>query len=110
MSPTCTPSSPRSRRPKDAHNIPLLAGVTTGSAGSTSRGAVVFSANCALCHGGAGQGGVGPALKNEGSKKDAAAVAAFIKNPGAGSMPKLYPGMLSESDVTAVAAFVETLK
>lgn len=94
---------------KDPHGIPLLASVNTGAAGNTSRGAVVYAANCALCHGGAGQGGVGPKLQGESARKDASAVAAFVKSP-AGSMPKLYPGMLSEGDVAAVSAFVETLK
>ena len=94
---------------KDPHSIALLNVVTTGSAGNTSRGAVVFAANCALCHGGSGQGGIGPALKGESSRKDAGAVAAFVKNPP-GSMPKLFPGLLSEADVAAVSAYVETLK
>ena len=94
---------------KDPHSITLLNGVTTGSAGNTSRGAVVFAANCALCHGASGQGGVGPKLQGESARKDAGAVAAFVKNP-AGSMPKLFPGIMSDADVTAVAAYVETLK
>ena len=94
---------------KAPHSIALLANVNTGSAGNTSRGAVVFATNCALCHGGAGQGGVGPKLTGESARKDANAVAAFVKTP-AGSMPKLYPGLHSESDVAAVSAFVETLK
>jgi ubiquinol-cytochrome c reductase cytochrome c subunit len=94
---------------KDPHGIPLLAGVTTGSSPGTSRGAVVFAANCALCHGASGQGGSGPPLKNESAKKDGTAVAAFVKNPP-GAMPKLFPGFLSDADVTAVAAYVETLK
>jgi ubiquinol-cytochrome c reductase cytochrome c subunit len=96
---------------KDPHSIALLKDVTVGTATSTPRGAVVYAANCATCHGGSGQGGVGPALRNESTKKDAAAVAAFVRNPpAAGLMPKLSPGMLSDSDVTAVAAYVETLK
>jgi ubiquinol-cytochrome c reductase cytochrome c subunit len=96
---------------RDPHTIALLNGVTTGSSPNTSRGAVVFAANCALCHGGSGQGGSGPSLKNEGAKKDGTAVAAFVKNPpGAGAMPKLFPGFLSDADVTAVAAYVESLK
>ena len=94
---------------KDAHSIALLKDVTVGTATNTPHGAVLYAANCATCHGASGQGGVGPSLKNESSKKDAAAVAAFVHNP-AGIMPKLSPGMLSDSDVTAVAAYVETLR
>ena len=93
---------------KDPHGIALLSNVTVGTATSTPHGAVLYAANCATCHGASGQGGVGPALRNESAKKDAAAVAAFVRNP-AGIMPKLNPGMLSDSDVTAVAAYVETL-
>jgi len=94
---------------KNAHSIPLLAVVTVGTATNTPAGAVIYSANCAACHGASGQGGVGPALRGESSRKDASAVAAFVKNP-AGVMPKLDPGMLSDSDVNAVAAYVETLR
>jgi mono/diheme cytochrome c family protein len=93
---------------KDPHSIAVLNVVNAGTATNTPHGAVVYSANCASCHGAAGQGGIGPALKNESARKDAAAATAFIKNPSPG-MPKLYPGILSEGDVAAVAAYVETL-
>jgi ubiquinol-cytochrome c reductase cytochrome c subunit len=93
---------------KDARSIALLNTVTSGS-GSVPRGAVVFAANCASCHGASGQGGIGPALKNEGARKDTNAVTAFVKNPP-GSMPKLYPGLLTDADVAAVADYVNTLK
>jgi len=93
---------------KDPHSIALLNVVTTGSAPDTSRGAVVFATNCALCHGASGQGGIGPSLIGESSRKDANAVAAIVKNPS-GQMPKLYPGLLSDGDVTAVATYVESL-
>jgi ubiquinol-cytochrome c reductase cytochrome c subunit len=92
---------------KDPHSIALLNVVNAGS-GTAPHGAVIYSANCAACHGSSGQGGIGPALKNESSKKAQGAIAAFVKNPG-GAMPKLYPGLLSEGDVTAVAAYVESL-
>jgi ubiquinol-cytochrome c reductase cytochrome c subunit len=94
---------------KDPHGIALLNVVTTGSAPNTPRGAVVFAANCALCHGSTGQGGIGPALKNEGSRKDRNGVATFVKNPPP-PMPKLYPGLMSESDVAAVSDYVESLR
>lgn len=93
---------------KDARNIPLLASVTVGTATNTPFGAVIYSANCAACHGAAGQGGIGPALRGESGRKDASAVAAFVKSP-AGAMPKLYPGLLSDGDIAAVASYVETL-
>ena len=94
---------------KDPHGIAVLNVVNAGTAHDTPRGAVVYSANCASCHGAAGQGGVGPALKGESAHKDTATAAAFIKNPP-GGMPKLYPGILSEGDVAAVATYVESLR
>ena len=64
---------------------------------------------CASCHGAKGAGGgVGPTLKDEKTRKDAAAAAAWIKNP-VPPMPKLYPSPLSEKDVTDVTAYVESL-
>lgn len=93
---------------KSAKSIPLLAAVTAGNA-NVPAGAVIFAANCAACHGSAGQGGIGPALRGESGRKDAAAVTAFVKSPAA-DMPKLYPGLLSDADVAAVASYVETLR
>jgi ubiquinol-cytochrome c reductase cytochrome c subunit len=94
---------------KDPHGIALLNVVTSGSAGNTPRGAVVYAANCASCHGATGQGGIGPALKNESSRKDSGAVGTFVKNPPP-PMPKLYPGLLTDADVAAVSGYVEALK
>jgi len=80
----------------------------TGS-GDAAHGKKLFAANCASCHGATGtEGGVGPSLKGEKSKKDQAAAVAWIKDPKA-PMPKLFPSPLSEKDVNDVAAYVETL-
>jgi mono/diheme cytochrome c family protein len=82
---------------------------TTVAAGDAVHGKAIFSANCSSCHGATGhEGGVGPSLTNEKSRKDDAAAIAWIKNPTA-PMPKLYPSPLSEKDVDDVAAYVETL-
>jgi len=78
-------------------------------AGDLDHGKQVFTQNCASCHGAAGQGGVGPSLKRESSRKNLAQAEAWIKNPQP-PMPKLYPSPLSEKDVADVASFVETLK
>ncbi|MBV9276936.1 MAG: cytochrome c [Candidatus Eremiobacteraeota bacterium] len=64
--------------------------------------------NCAACHGAAATGGVGPALRNEKSRKNFAQAIAWIKHPQP-PMPKLYPSPLSEKDVRDVAAYVESL-
>jgi mono/diheme cytochrome c family protein len=79
------------------------------ASGDAAHGKVVYTQNCAGCHGATGkEGGVGPSLTNEKSKKDDAATIAWIKNPQP-PMPKLYPSPLSEKDVDDVAAYVQTL-
>ena len=78
-------------------------------AGDPAHGKQIFTQNCAQCHGATGtEGGVGPSLKSEKSRKDTAAAVAWIKNPQA-PMPKLYPSPLDEKDVADVAAYVESL-
>ncbi len=72
-------------------------------------GKTIFQQNCATCHGVGGMGGgVGPTLKNEKSRKNAAQAISWIKNPQP-PMPKLFPSPLSEKDVRDVAAYVESL-
>jgi len=73
-----------------------------------AHGHEIYSANCAACHGASAQGGIGPSLHGEKTRKDAAAAIAWIKNP-LPPMPKLYPAVLSEKDVKDVAAYVESL-
>jgi mono/diheme cytochrome c family protein len=93
---------------KDYRSIAVLNVVHAGT-GTAPRGALVYSANCASCHGASGQGGAGPSLRGESAHKDGSAVTAFIKNPPA-PMPKLYPGLLNAGDVAAVAGYVESLR
>jgi len=80
-----------------------------GGGGDVAHGKAIFAATCASCHGANGtEGGVGPSLKAEKSRKDHAAAVAWIKNPQP-PMPKLYPSPLGEKDVNDVAAYVESL-
>jgi len=76
--------------------------------GDVTHGRAVYSANCAACHGAKAEGGFGPVLRGEKSRKDTAAAIAWIKNPKL-PMPKLYPDPLSEKDVEDVAAYIESL-
>jgi mono/diheme cytochrome c family protein len=77
--------------------------------GDPARGKTIFAANCASCHGATGtEGGVGPSLKNEKSRKNYAQTIAWIHNP-APPMPKLWPSPLNGKDVQDVAAFVQSL-
>jgi mono/diheme cytochrome c family protein len=80
--------------------------VITGNAGA---GKQTFVANCSACHGATGvEGGVGPSLKNERSRKNEAAAIAWIEDPQP-PMPKLYPSPLTDADVANLAAYVESL-
>ncbi len=77
--------------------------------GDVAHGKQIFGANCSACHGATGiEGGAGPTLKNEKSRKNYAQAVAWIKDPQA-PMPKLYPGTISAKDVADVAAYVESL-
>jgi mono/diheme cytochrome c family protein len=96
-----------------ATSVPAAAnaGAMSGTAalGDPVHGKAIFTANCATCHGATGtEGGVGPSLKNEKSRKNYAQTVAWIKNPSP-PMPKLYPSPLAEKDVDDVAAYVQTL-
>lgn len=86
-----------------------VAAAAQAAGGDAVAGKRIFAQNCAVCHGAHGEGNVGPPLKNEASRKNAAQVQAWIENP-APPMPKLYPSPLSARDVADVAAFVESLK
>jgi alcohol dehydrogenase (cytochrome c) len=87
-----------------ANNAPAA-----GTATPVGRGKALFAQYCSACHGQAGEGGIGPALKGEAAKKNLDEVAAFIKDPKA-PMPKLYPSPLTDADVSDLAQFVETLR
>ena len=78
--------------------------------GNASVGAVVFSTNCASCHGEGGKNGqVGPTLAGTGIKPGQ--VAYMVRNPQGvekdSSMPKLP---LTDKQVADVAAYVASLK
>jgi len=76
-------------------------------AGNLINGQKLYAANCASCHGAGGQGGVGPELAGENTRKDTAGTILWNKNPIL-PMPTLYPKPLSEKNVADVAAFVES--
>ncbi len=77
--------------------------------GDTDRGHEVFRANCSRCHGVTGtEGGVGPSLAHESSRKNYLQTVVWIENP-LPPMPKLYPAPLNERAVHDVAAYVQKL-
>ncbi len=82
---------------------------SVSQAADPHRGRVIFANNCSMCHGSTGaEGGVGPSLRGESSRKSPGATVAWIENPDP-PMPKLYPSPLSRRDVDDVAAYVQRL-
>ncbi|HLI96879.1 MAG TPA: cytochrome c [Candidatus Baltobacteraceae bacterium] len=82
---------------------------TASNPAGSPAGKAIFAQNCSSCHGAKGQGGMGPSLVNESSRKNFHQAAAWIENPSP-PMPKLYPSTLTARDVRDVAAYVESLK
>ena len=106
---TTTTTTASTAAPAAAPTASAVAAAYSGGQGDAAHGKTIFGANCAVCHGASGtEGGSGPSLKNEKSRKNFAQAVAWIKNPQP-PMPKLYPSPLSEKDVNDVAAYVETL-
>lgn len=82
-------------------------GATIG--GDRVAGARDFAANCAICHGPAGDGGPsGISLYHEFNRMDYGTLASWIENPEP-PMPRLYPGTLTRQEVRDLAAYVESL-
>jgi len=79
------------------------------SVGDVEAGRQVFTLNCATCHGATGvEGGVGPSLRGERTRKDLDATIAWIKNPSP-PMPALFPQTITDQQVTDVATYVQKL-
>ena len=71
--------------------------------GDPGRGASVFAATCAGCHGADASGGVGPALRDSGLAADDVEA---VVTTGRGTMPA---GLVSGQELADVAAYVATL-
>lgn len=84
-------------------------GAVAATPGDPVRGKQIYTATCAQCHGATGvEGGIGPSLAAERTRKTYPGTVAWIENPS-GAMPKLYPTPLNERDVDDVAAYVQRL-
>ena len=71
-------------------------------------GATLYKTKCAMCHGDQGQGKPPMAPKLAGTTKD---VAAVLTKGGEAKAPHVNPmSTLTPAQVTALAAFVKTLK
>lgn len=94
-----------------AGNAPLSASsqAASNAAPVPVHGKAIFAQDCSSCHGAQGQGGMGPRLIGEASRKNFNQAVTWIENPSP-PMPKLYPSALSLQDVRDVAAYIESLK
>ena len=111
---TTTESSPAAASATDTAASSASSATGASSSGSTAmgdagHGKTIFSTNCSSCHGATGhEGGVGPSLTNEKSRKNYQQTIAWIHNPQP-PMPKLWPSPLNDKDVQDVAAYVQSL-
>lgn len=83
--------------------------VTTAQAGEpgpASAGALLFTANCAVCHGSQGGGGLGPALAGDQNLQNADYVIGKVLLGGGGMPP--FSTRLTAPEIANVASFVRT--
>jgi mono/diheme cytochrome c family protein len=82
----------------------------SGMALAAEDGAAIYKAKCAMCHGAAGEGKVGPALK--GTSLSAADISdALLKGAPGKKAPHGKPmAGLTADQASAVAAYVKSLK
>ena len=100
-------ASSNTSEPTVLHGASMTAAVI--GLGDPARGKIVFGGNCAVCHGQTGtEGGIGPSLANEKSRKNYAQTIGWIHDPQP-PMPKLWPKPLSDTDVADVASYVQRL-
>ncbi|MFT4584976.1 MAG: alcohol dehydrogenase (cytochrome c) [Gammaproteobacteria bacterium] len=97
----------------DGNNVPPAVepvAATSGAVGApnASAGRITYGQVCAMCHGGQGEGAIGPKLQGIKDRMDHEKIVEWIKNPS-DKMPKLYPSMLDEQKVIDVAAYLEKL-
>jgi alcohol dehydrogenase (cytochrome c) len=80
-----------------------------GGLSDLERGKITYGKLCSACHGTAGEGGSsGPQLNKQGVRKNFAQVVGIVKKPVA-PMPTLYPQLLNDDEVRAVAVYVQSL-
>jgi alcohol dehydrogenase (cytochrome c) len=79
------------------------------AAANVPLGQKVYSRACVTCHGVKGEGSVGPKLAGIAERLSVDQIVAQIKKPK-GSMPTLYPAMITSDEMDAVAKYVEAMK
>jgi alcohol dehydrogenase (cytochrome c) len=91
-----------------AVDAPALGDKTVGAPdmAATRTGAQIYQSACATCHGGAGQGASATGLIGIAKRQSIDDIMGQIRKPR-GTMPKLYPEVLSDTDVKLVAAYID---
>jgi cytochrome c551 len=80
---------------------------TTTTTAPPPDGAAIYAANCAVCHGADGSGGVGPSLQGIGQVHTVDELVQVITN-GRGAMPA-WRNTLSTAQIRAVATYVSQI-
>lgn len=84
--------------------------VMSGMAFAAQDGAAIYKAKCAGCHGAAGQGKMGPALKGTSLSADQIADALLKGAPGKKAPHAKAMAGLTADQASAVATYVKDLK
>jgi cytochrome c551 len=100
---TTRPSTTTTTRPTTTTTRPT----TTTTTAPPPDGAAIYSANCAVCHGADGSGGVGPDLRGIGQMHTVDELIQVITN-GRGAMPA-WRDRLSAAQIRAVATYVSQI-
>lgn len=95
--------------------VPVPSPVATFPAGDPTRGAQVFAANCAVCHGPNGEGRIGATLEKDwaGINVNAFIETTVSRGVAGSKMPawaQSNGGPLTNQDIADVASYVPTLK
>jgi mono/diheme cytochrome c family protein len=85
-------------------STPVDTAVPGPGSGGSADGATIFAANCAGCHGGNGEGGVGPNLQTSEKAGNKDEVVKQVTE-GGGGMPG-FGDKLSSAEIQAVADYV----
>src|SRR5690606_40500211 len=78
---------------------------TGGDGGDGPDGAEIYRGNCATCHGGSGQGGVGPGFEGIGDRLTVEEQIEVVRE-GRGRMPA-WEDELSPEEIEAVVAYID---
>ncbi|MBI4302191.1 MAG: cytochrome c, partial [Chloroflexi bacterium] len=72
-----------------------------------AQGRTLFATKgCSVCHGANGEGGIGPRLAGHFHSSDL--ITSIVRN-GSGAMPAFAPAQISDGDLAAIVAFVQSL-